>query len=289
MNLRQLESFVDVVESGSFTAASARLIISQPALSRQIADLERELGTRLLVRTASGVRVTPAGASLQRHAQRVLALVRETQAVVDEAPASLGSVRLGVAPGLSTTWLQRTIAGARSRLPGVEIVVSEESTEQQAIRITRGELDAGFVHRAPVGVTSSIVCEQPLGLAYSGSGPTPESPTIGFRELDGLVVVSHAPQETGLHHDQLLFTASRLGVEPRWVFRQFSQHPDLAVELAGAAGVVLTEPSAARLPSGWSWRALSDPGVPVITYLVRPVDQAGIARDVVDALLRAVE
>ncbi|HEX8272451.1 MAG TPA: LysR family transcriptional regulator [Longimicrobiaceae bacterium] len=73
MDFRHLRYFVAVAEEGTFTRAARRLFIAQPALSKQIQDLEDEIGTRLLVRTARGVSLTPPGAELLEHARSILA------------------------------------------------------------------------------------------------------------------------------------------------------------------------------------------------------------------------
>lgn len=289
MRLNQLATFLAVVDAGSFTAASERLLISQPALSRQIAELERELAVPLLHRTAKGAHPTPAGIALQTHARRVLSLVSDTQAVVDAARNRAPVVRIGVAPGLPNDWLRSLLQHGRRDVPAVELLLIEATTEAQAARLDANDLDLGVTHRPPIGLHSTLILKQQLGLATNGEPIAPGQASVPFRLLDRRAVLSHSPEETSLHHDQLLFAGRQASIEPHWIFRQFSQYVDLAADLAGALGVVLVEPTATRLVPAWRWRPLVDPGIDVFTYLVRRRELDGPGTAVAESLARSAE
>jgi LysR family nitrogen assimilation transcriptional regulator len=96
---RQLRYFVKIVEAGSFSRAASLIYIAQPALSDQIAELEEELGTPLLLRSARGVRPTAAGEILYREACAILKHLDQLPNVVR---ASLGSAQGEVAPGIDS-------------------------------------------------------------------------------------------------------------------------------------------------------------------------------------------
>ncbi|MCP3471069.1 LysR family transcriptional regulator [Bradyrhizobium sp. CCGUVB1N3] len=100
MDVRQLRYFISVVEAGSFTAASHRLRVAQPALSQHVLSLEKELGTRLLQREARGVRLTDSGARFIEHARIVL---RELERAREAAAEAGGEISGRVAIGLPTT------------------------------------------------------------------------------------------------------------------------------------------------------------------------------------------
>lgn len=100
MDIRQLRYFIGVIEAGSFTAASRRLRVAQPALSQHVLSLEEELGTRLLHREARGVRPTASGASFVEHARIVL---RDLERAREAAAETGGEISGRVAIGLPTT------------------------------------------------------------------------------------------------------------------------------------------------------------------------------------------
>src|SRR6478672_1329038 len=131
LELRQLTYFVAVAEEGSFTRASERLYIAQPAVSRQVGHLERELGARLFARRPDGVRLTRAGEALLPRARRMLATADECRDTV-AAVAGLMRGRLIVgslfaAPRLG---LPQLLAAYHDRHPDVDIVFREEATER---------------------------------------------------------------------------------------------------------------------------------------------------------------
>jgi LysR family transcriptional regulator, nitrogen assimilation regulatory protein len=101
VDIRQIQYFTTVVREGSFSRAARKLYVGQPALSKQVQALERELGVELLVRLPEGVRPTFAGARLDEMAQTLLSYVDDIKSAVREAAASLvGTVRLGLSPSL---------------------------------------------------------------------------------------------------------------------------------------------------------------------------------------------
>ena len=104
MDLRQLKYFVEIVDSGSLSKAAARVYVAQPALSQQIAALEGELKSRLLVRSSRGVTLTEAGKVLYRHARAILRELADVrQEIMHPSAGESGLVALGLPP--TDTWV----------------------------------------------------------------------------------------------------------------------------------------------------------------------------------------
>jgi LysR family hca operon transcriptional activator len=149
MELRHLRYFVAVAEEGSMTvAAERRLHIAQPSLSRQIRDLENEIGATLLTRSVHGVALTDAGEVFLSHARTVLAQVDKAREAARQAanPTSL-SVTLGFLSGEDIEWLPEAMEVLRSKLPAVEVRVVTSHSPDIAKAIMRGEVDIGFIRR----------------------------------------------------------------------------------------------------------------------------------------------
>ena len=136
MDFRSLEVFVWVATLGSFRGAAARLNTTQPAVSQRIAQLESELGVRLLERTRRNVVPTDRGRILLAGAERLLGLATALRAEVGDPDATRGSLRLGVAETVVHTWLPRFLEAVARRYPRLEIEVEVdlegESEEEEA-------------------------------------------------------------------------------------------------------------------------------------------------------------
>jgi LysR family transcriptional regulator, nitrogen assimilation regulatory protein len=126
VDIRQLRYFIGIVEAGSFTAASRRLRVAQPALSQHVLSLERELGTRLLQREARGVRPTPSGSSFIEHARTVLRdLERAREAVAEIGGEISGRVAIGLPTTITPILARPLLEAALASLPRVTLHLLE--------------------------------------------------------------------------------------------------------------------------------------------------------------------
>ena len=149
MELRHLRYFVAVAEEGSLTvAAERRLHTAQPSLSRQIRDLEYEVGAQLMIRSAHGIELTAAGRVFLDHARLALAQVDAArEAARRAAQPARPSFALGFLTGKEIDWLPEAIRLLRDELPNIEITVSSQYSPDLADALVRGKLDAAFLRR----------------------------------------------------------------------------------------------------------------------------------------------
>jgi LysR family hca operon transcriptional activator len=150
MELRHLRYFVAVAEEGSLTvAAERRLHTAQPSLSRQIRDLEHEVGTQLLIRSARGVELTDAGRVFLDHARLALAQVEATREAARRAARPLKPVLavgfLSVLSGQEVNWLAETTRVLGGDMRNVEMTVSSEHSPDLAEGLATGRLDVAFM------------------------------------------------------------------------------------------------------------------------------------------------
>ena len=146
MELRQLVYFERVAELGSFTRAAQSLHLVQPALSQQVATLEREVGLPLFHRGARGVRLTEAGERLLPYARRVLGeLERAQQALGELRQIRTGRVALGLPPSATLSLLPSILELYRERYPAVEVRIAEEMTDELAEQLLDGQLDLALL------------------------------------------------------------------------------------------------------------------------------------------------
>ncbi|KAA0997423.1 LysR family transcriptional regulator [Paraburkholderia panacisoli] len=151
MDLRHLRYFVAIAEKGSVTvAAERRLHISQPSLSRQIRDLEEELGVKLFTRGARGVELTVSGHGFLDHARLALLQVdTATEAVRRAAQPTKQVFALGFLTGHEMTWLPRVMQVLRDELPNIEVTISGGYSPDLAEALVRGRLDVAFLRAEP--------------------------------------------------------------------------------------------------------------------------------------------
>ena len=149
MELRHLRYFVAVAEAGSLTAAATRrLHTSQPSLSRQIRDLEDELGAQLLTRRARGIELTPAGRVFLDHARLVLSQVEAAgEAARRVAHPSRPRFTMGFLTGHELKWMPETLRILHDELPNVDVMISSQYSPLLANGLSKGKIDAAFLRR----------------------------------------------------------------------------------------------------------------------------------------------
>jgi DNA-binding transcriptional LysR family regulator len=145
VNLNHLAIFHAVAQAGSMTLGAERLDISQPAVSKQVQELERALGVHLFDRIGRRVRLSQAGEILAEYARRLFALADEAeQAMRDVRAAGRGRLAIGASTTIGTFLLPGVVAEFWRRYPGVELLVRIENTEQVHRRLAGLELDLGL-------------------------------------------------------------------------------------------------------------------------------------------------
>ncbi|MDE2127410.1 MAG: LysR family transcriptional regulator [Armatimonadetes bacterium] len=146
MELRQLEAFAAVVHSGSFTQAGEERFLSQPAITRQIAALEREFRTQLLNRSGRVATCTPAGEKLIEFAVPLLRLAADAKrAVADVNLGVAGRLSVGASVTAATYILPPLIQRYRERWPGVELSIHTGASAAVAAQVVAGTVDVGIV------------------------------------------------------------------------------------------------------------------------------------------------
>lgn len=150
MEIRVLKYFLETAREGSVTRAAAALHISQPSLSKQLKDLEQELGKKLFVRSNYSIKLTDEGMLLRKRAEEILEMVEKT---TDEFKAlgdiTGGDVRIGCAESHLVSHLAQVIRAFREDYPGLRYHLYSGGTEQVTERLDRGLLDFAFIVEPP--------------------------------------------------------------------------------------------------------------------------------------------
>ena len=248
MELRHLRYFAAVAEELHFGRAAERLRLAQPPLSRQILDLEAELGFPLFDRTRRQVRLTAAGAVLAAQAGRVFEAV--DLAVREAHRASRGeSGRVAVAYPSSLVYsgLTELLRAFRTRFPSVEVVLREMSPQQQVDALRGGSIDVGFV-RAPLdepSLESEMVRTEPLVVALPLGHWLAKRRSIPLGLLADEPFVLFSRQRGPGYFDYLMRLCHEAGFTPRIV--QEALQLDIASLVAAGFGVSIVPVSMRRI------------------------------------------
>jgi LysR family hca operon transcriptional activator len=194
MELRHLRYFVAVAEAGSLTvAAERRLRTSQPSLSRQIRDLEYQVGTELLVRSPRGVELTAAGRAFLDHARLALAQVDAAgEAARRAAQPARQTFALGFLTGQEMDWLPQAMRILRDELPNIEVTVCSQYSPNLAEALMRGKIDLAFLRpekRTPL-LEFKRVTTEPLVVVMPSDHSLATHEAISVRELRGQTFIS---------------------------------------------------------------------------------------------------
>ena len=187
MELRHLRYFVAVAEEGSLSvAAEKRLRTAQPSLSRQMRDLEREVGAKLLERKARGIELTAAGRVFLDHARLILLQVDAASDAVRRAmrPEKRSFV-LGFLTGQEMIWLPETLRVLQDDMPSTELKVLSQSSPELAADLLRGTVDAAFLRkdeRAP-GLVFKLLGWEPIIVLMGRDHPLAARRSIKPKDL----------------------------------------------------------------------------------------------------------
>jgi LysR family hca operon transcriptional activator len=195
MELRHLRYFVAVVEEGSLTtAAEKRLHTSQPSLSRQMRDLEDEVGADLLSRSVHGVELTAAGQAFLDHARLALAQVdAAVEAARRAAQPGKQTFAIGFQTGHEMTWLPRAMHVLRDELKSIQVTVSSDYSPDLAEALVRGRLDLAFLRVEPgYDLGYYVVDREPLIVLMPSDHRLATKQAIHPREFVGEIFIGGA-------------------------------------------------------------------------------------------------
>jgi LysR family hca operon transcriptional activator len=201
MELRHLRYFVAVVEEGNLTtAAKRRLHTSQPSLSRQIRDLEYEVGAELLSRSVHGVELTAAGRAFLDHARLALMQVdAAVEAARKEAHPAKKTLAIGFQTGQEMDWLPRAMAVLRDELKNIEVAITSDYSPDLAEALARGRLDLAFLRVEPgYDLGYHVVDQEPLVVLMRSDHRLVAKQAIHPREFVGEIFIGGSNKATVL-------------------------------------------------------------------------------------------
>lgn len=289
MELRHLRYFLAVAEERHFGRAAQRLRIAQPPLSRQIQALEAELGFALFDRSRRRVELTPAGATLDAHARRVLEAL---DIGVDEArraaSGQVGRIVVGYLTSIAFSGLPELLSAFRVRSPGVQVVLRELSPYEQVEALKARRIDVGFI-RGPLDddeLASLRVRKEPLVVALPSAHPLAARSRLALGVLAHESFVSIMRQRCASFFDAIMRLCHEAGFTPRIV--QEAPQVDIVSLVAAGFGIAILPGSIRNAGRpGVVFRSIVGSPQTELRVAWRPDDPSPVVRDFLD-VLRAV-
>ncbi|CAM2197156.1 LysR family transcriptional regulator [Paraburkholderia kururiensis] len=217
MELRHLRYFIAVAELRSVRAASEQLHVTQPAISRQIQDLEDAIGAALFERTPRGLKLTAAGEAYLHEAREILARVDAANRLARQIAAGLrGHLRIGFVE--NAAWSGIVSAALRTfeqKVPHVSLELQPMNTPEQLDAIAAGRLDGGFCYRVgvlPDGIAGVPVLEQNVVLAVPESWLLGKAGAVAAAELTGIPFIAFPRRVYPSYYDRLLAACAERGL-----------------------------------------------------------------------------
>ncbi|MEU7062611.1 LysR family transcriptional regulator [Streptomyces sp. NPDC046161] len=286
MELHQLRYLAAVVDEGTFTAAAARLHVSQSGISTQVGKLERELGQQLLERSGRRVQLTAAGEAVLPLAREALETLDSIEHTASEfAQATRGRVRLGMIAGCAIPGLLDAVAGIGASHPQIVLSLHEDDSRALRTQVLTRSLDLAliaFAGRTEPELDVGVILDEPIA-AVVPEGHRLARRSVRLADLEGEKVLS-LPQGTGIR-EAYERSCLRLGIEPRVDIEASSPQTLLGLAQRGA-GVAVLSPSSG-VADGVSAVPISDAATHACLGLAIRPDQRSPAARLTLARLRA--
>ena len=276
MELRHLRYFVAVAGEEHYGRAAERLRVAQPALSRQIQDLEEEIGFKLFDRLSRGVKISTAGKSFFEDARRILHEVHEATARAKRVAAGqLGTLRVGFIESIS--WhgvVPDSFRQFREHQPDAELQLKPASSLEQIEAVYTGKLDAGFVFT--IANTRRELAQLPVAslnlvLAAPKGHPLMKLKKLRLRDLSDAPFIWFPRRESPIYYDRLMHECFRGGLKSPHIVQE-------AVNEATILSLVSCRLGVAFVSSATRWRCPESVVLLPVTDLNLPLPFALIWR-----------
>jgi DNA-binding transcriptional LysR family regulator len=275
VELRHLRYFTTLTEELHFGRAAARLHIAQPALSKQIANLERELGLTLFERNRRRVELTPSGRLLLPEAQRLVELSSRLQQSARRIRDGLvGTLRLGYTRTVADSALPELLRLHHRRYPSMLLSLRETTTQTAIDDVRDGIFDAAFLRHVSGDVDLELieVKAEPAVVAVPTGHPLANTKMVRFAELKGEPLVMMTRDIEPQLYDHAIALCTEAGFTPTIVHEADSVQTTLSMVASGLGLAVVTSSAQKSAISGVQYLALTEPTPSIVLYLAHRKD-----------------
>jgi DNA-binding transcriptional LysR family regulator len=264
MELRHLRYFVAVAENLNFTKAAEKLHLAQPSLTRQIHNLEEEIGVRLLNRSKSQVALTEEGRSFLVDARRILALAAESILAVQRlSRGETGQLNIAYLSNSDFELLPETLGAFRQAFPHIALNLFDMVPAEQFRALEAGKIDLGFVGLRPPATLGHVqwesIARHRTVVVLPVKHPLARKPQVNLRDLRTMFFVGMSEKTHPGFRQWLHETCQPAGFIPR-ILQDAELEPALMTFVAEGLGVSLARERIKKLPHpGVTFRPLTPP------------------------------
>lgn len=252
MEFRHLRYFVAVAEELHFGRAAERLQMTQPALSKQIAALEKELDIQLFSRTKRSVQLTVSGHVFLDQAKQLLAQAEAAVQLTRRADrGEVGQLTVGFTATATYTVLPRLVQSFRDRYPDVQISMVELSTEAQVAALNQRQIDLAFLH-PPIdkrGLALHPILEEPFMVVLPKHHPLLNQKRLSLPLLANERFILHSRQEGPVLYDGFIRLCQQAGFRPT-IAQEVGSHQTRICLVAAGMGITFVPESVQLLVQG---------------------------------------
>jgi len=222
MELRHLRYFIAAAEEENVSRAALKLRVSQPGISRQIKDLEDEIGFQLFERSAKSLKLTEAGKFFLTEAKSILQraddAVKNARAV---AGGTNGEINVGYAPSLTVQILPQALRAFQEKFPGVRVALHDLSTEEMLSQIGEKKLQVALTVRPPAKLLRGLNIEElahyTICVAVAPKHPLAKSKSISLEQISREPLLGYSRKDYPEYHEMLEKLFASIGRKPRIV------------------------------------------------------------------------
>jgi DNA-binding transcriptional LysR family regulator len=244
MELRHLRYFIAVASNLSFSEASRRLHVAQPAISQTILDLEEELGVKLLLRTGRGVELTAAGKAFFAEAKEVMLRADGASKAAQRASrGETGCLRIGFLPCAAGPFIPALIKSYRKKFPNVDVQLRDMNTEQQLKAFEDGKIDIGFARpfsrERAKEFRTEVVYEDHLEIVLPAGHALAKKSVVDLKEVSGETFVEYYRRGSPALFGEVYATCRKAGFSPKAIL-EFEEMSSVILAVESGLGVSLT-------------------------------------------------
>lgn len=260
--LRHLIYFREVAQQLHFRKAAEILSVAQPALSRQIAHLEKAVGAQLFVRSRRRVELTAAGRTF---ADRIEPVLRSLNAAAVElralAHGEAGHVRVAFTGLAMATVLPRILRDFGRRFPAIRVELNESPTATQLVALETGDISCGFFHpdEPTPGLQTRLLLRESNGVLLPVEHPLASKASVRLRDLADTPFVLFPRKLNPAFYDRVVATFARVGLSPRVADEVWPRANAIGLVRAGIGATFMTPSEAKHLPPEVIFRPLAGP------------------------------
>jgi DNA-binding transcriptional LysR family regulator len=252
MELRHLRYFVGVADALSFTKAAERLRLAQPSLTRQIKDLEAEIGVQLFDRSGNRISLTREGESFLADAKRLLAeCAQSVQTVQRLSQGEASQLNIGYVANIYHDLLPATLGAFRKASPRTALNLFDMTPAEQYHALDERKIDLGFVHFRAHSTGNDLqwasVGQDAMMVALAAGNPLAKKTKIDLKDLEPLFFVGMSQKTCPGSNEWLTNTCREAGFTPR-ILQDADREPAVISFVAAGLGVALLPEQIKRLP-----------------------------------------